>query len=403
MSSTRKRDREEREKEELGAKKRSPVVSCHDSQSPAEESPRDDTVILSKSSLESSKSYEWFSSQVSTPVPAEPTLSVAQGPAPPNLDPSVAYSSSSRDSHRHATLTQQQQQQQQPPLQSFNTRSPPDMYSYPDQNSPDYAAVYPQSHHTHYHHHHQYTSRQPPYVDYTPYREQPYVAPVQQHYSYPENVAYHHHHSPPIPPAAYYNYSYPPPPEYNYYPPYYPSDPCMYNTGVSTSYMKPETILPSHHAPSSDDPRLSGIPLYLPCDEATLSAYQCLVRQQIEFFAASPMDVEQTIQGRNKKIEPGQVGIRCRHCKHIPIKRRARGAMYYPSKLSCIYQMAQNMASVHTSQACEHVPTYIREQMEHSISDRKSLAGSGKEYWATGARSVGVTEQNGRLMFVPKM
>jgi hypothetical protein len=232
--------------------------------------------------------------------------------------------------------------------------------------------------------------------------------PVQQHYSCEENAAYHHHHSPPLPPhhASFYNYSYPPlpPPEYNYYPPYYPNDPRMYNTGVSTPYsMKPETILPSHLAPPSDDPRFTGIPLYVPCDEATLSAYQCLVRQQIEFFAASPMDVEQTIQGRNKKIEPGQVGIRCRHCKHIPIKRRARGAMYYPSKLSCIYQMAQNMASVHTSQACEHVPTYIREQMEHSISDRKSLAGSGKEYWATGARSVGVTEQDGRLMYVPKL
>ncbi|GAX18811.1 hypothetical protein FisN_26Hh112 [Fistulifera solaris] len=378
-SSPRKRDREEREKEEEQlARKRPPVVSAHESHS-QEESPRDDTVILSKSSLESSKSYEWFSSQVSTPVAAEPPLSVDPGPAPPNLD--AAYSS------RHAT--------QQPPSQLYNTRSPPDTYSH--STSPEYAAAYPQAHHTHYHHH-QYSSRQPPsYVDYTPYREPPYVAPPQ--YSYPD--AYHHQSPPVLPPAAYYNYSYPPPPEYNYYPPYYPNDPRLYNTGVSTSYMKPETIQPSH--PPSDDPRLIGIPLYLPCDEATLSAYQCLVRQQIEFFAASPIDVEQTIQGRNKKITPGQVGIRCRHCKHIPIKRRARGAMYYPSKLSCIYQMAQNMAAVHISQACEHVPTYIREQMEHSISDRKSLAGSGKEYWATGARSVGVTEQQGRLVFAAKL
>ena len=169
--------------------------------------------------------------------------------------------------------------------------------------------------------------------------------------------------------------------------------------------MKPDT-LSSHHMPPQqqprppEDPRTAGISLYLPCDEATLSAYQCLVRQQIEFFAASPLDVEQTIQGRNKKIEPGQVGIRCRHCKHIPTKRRARGAVYYPSKLSCIYQMSQNMATVHINQACEHVPAYLREAMEQSVSDRKSLAGSGKEYWATGARSLGVMETNGRLMFV---
>jgi hypothetical protein len=54
--------------------------------------------------------------------------------------------------------------------------------------------------------------------------------------------------------------------------------------------------------------------LYMSCDDDSLSAYQCMVRRQIEIFEARTEDVESNAQGRNKPIVLGQVGIRCRHC-----------------------------------------------------------------------------------------
>jgi len=36
-----------------------------------------------------------------------------------------------------------------------------------------------------------------------------------------------------------------------------------------------------------------------------------------------------TAQGRNTPLNYGQVGIRCRHCAHLPKAARARGGVYY--------------------------------------------------------------------------
>lgn len=379
----RKRPRDAEDELLYKSLRRSPLlVSCQSIQSPdaagAEDSPllfKDDTAIMSKSSLDSTRSLEWLSAQISTPIPLEPgrTTSIDDSP----------------ELHRHQhhqapphSSTVQHHQNQQP---TFRIRQE-DAYAASQDNSIQYPIpVY------------QHSNTLP-----SPYADYPCVPPPpqQHHYPYNESSAY------PAPPfASYYNYAYQPPQQhpvdYSYYHAYYSADLRSYDHRGPSNYLsKPET-LHSIEPPSTTtlDPRTTGIPLYLPCDEATLSAYQCMVRQQIEIFAASVNDVEMTMQGRNKKIEPGQVGIRCRHCKHVPVKKRARGAMYYPSKLDCIYQMSQNMSSVHLNKACEHVPRYIRENMELSVTDRKSLAGSGKVYWATGARSLGVIEAEGRLMF----
>jgi hypothetical protein len=51
------------------------------------------------------------------------------------------------------------------------------------------------------------------------------------------------------------------------------------------------------------------LPLYISCDDESLSAYQCLARRQIELFEASAEDVESNAQGRNKPIILGQVSL----------------------------------------------------------------------------------------------
>ena len=66
-----------------------------------------------------------------------------------------------------------------------------------------------------------------------------------------------------------------------------------------------------------------------------------------------------------------------------------------------IYQAAQNMASGHLCELCNHVPKPIRTELI-KLKDRKSSAGSGKKYWADGVRVLGVYEGSDGLRFYPR-
>jgi len=63
-----------------------------------------------------------------------------------------------------------------------------------------------------------------------------------------------------------------------------------------------------------------------------------------------------------------------------------------------IYQAAQNMATSHLCEHCQHVPDQIRAELI-KLRDRKSSAGGGKKYWADGVRVLGVYEANDGLRF----
>ena len=60
-----------------------------------------------------------------------------------------------------------------------------------------------------------------------------------------------------------------------------------------------------------------------------LTVYQCFLRKQIELFEVGHDEMNGTAQGRNTPLHYGQVGIRCRHCAHLPKAARARGGVYY--------------------------------------------------------------------------
>jgi len=178
--------------------------------------------------------------------------------------------------------------------------------------------------------------------------------------------------------------------------------------GQSVYSMTPAGI--SHQALyARDDPLDTGemntsgknnkLLLYMACDDDSLSAYQCLVRKQIELFEAKEEDVESNAQGRNKPIVSGQVGIRCRHCSNIPPRHRTRGATYYPAKLHGLYQAAQNMASAHLCNHCQLIPDSLRKDLI-ILRDRKSSAGGGKQYWADGVRVLGVVETDNILCLI---
>lgn len=144
-------------------------------------------------------------------------------------------------------------------------------------------------------------------------------------------------------------------------------------------------------APSDAD----SILLYAPADDTKLSPYQCLARQQLEFFVVKQDDLEAGAQGRNRPIVLGQVGIRCRHCAQVAHRQKQRASAYFPAKLSGVYQTAQNITNTHLCQLCHRIPASIRRNLQ-LLQSKKSGSGGGRKYWSESADSTGICEVEGR-------
>jgi hypothetical protein len=144
----------------------------------------------------------------------------------------------------------------------------------------------------------------------------------------------------------------------------------------------------------------SGITMWLPDDNHQLSEYQVAVRQQLEIFEARQEDVESNIQGRKRQVFLDQAGIRCRHCSNLPLRQRRRGAVYYPVKLSGMYQAAQNMASSHLSDSCSQIPPDVKQRLR-DLRHRRDTASGGKKYWAEAGRARGLYETEDGLRLHP--
>lgn len=140
-----------------------------------------------------------------------------------------------------------------------------------------------------------------------------------------------------------------------------------------------------------------GLPMIIPTDRSLLSDFQILIRESLEFFEVQPSDLWNRIPGRKKVLRVGQVGIRCRHCAHLPSHRRGRGAVYYPRCVESIYQAAQNVAANHFLISCTDMPTSMRKKF-HAAREKqcKTIRRSGgKSYWTETSRYIGLEERQG--------
>ncbi|KAI2501160.1 hypothetical protein MHU86_13306 [Fragilaria crotonensis] len=164
-------------------------------------------------------------------------------------------------------------------------------------------------------------------------------------------------------------------------------------TGGRLNNMNPADLRGNTTSGPSASPAVS---LALACDDEHLSEYQIMVRKQLEVFEAQPEDVESNTQGRKKQVSLGQVGIRCKHCASLPLRQRGRGAVYYPAKLQGVYQAAQNMASSHLCESCQCIDEPLKAELR-TLRERRDTASGGKQYWADGARALGLFEADDGL------
>jgi hypothetical protein len=130
-----------------------------------------------------------------------------------------------------------------------------------------------------------------------------------------------------------------------------------------------------------------------PNDGLVLSPLQVFLRLNIEAFAATDVDAVVRIKGRNKPVYLNQVGIRCRHCAHVPARQRTKGAVYFPSSTMGIYQAAQNMCSTHLQCGlCPEMPQSIKALFVQLLETKTVASNSagGRAYWAHCAQQKGV-------------
>jgi len=140
------------------------------------------------------------------------------------------------------------------------------------------------------------------------------------------------------------------------------------------------------------------LPLSHSEDKEKLSRLQCFLREQIEMFIATAEDATTYSRGRNKRVEVGQAGIRCKHCGTLSVKDRSKGSTYFPSTLAGIYQAAQNMYHYHFCTGCPVIAQKYPSHFNEIISSR-SCYGGGKDYWSMSAKRMGLIETAVGLKF----
>ena len=124
-----------------------------------------------------------------------------------------------------------------------------------------------------------------------------------------------------------------------------------------------------------------------------LSEMHCFLRSEIvEVFQADSMPPGTcTAKGG---LVPGQIGIRCKWCAHVPADSRSCRSAAFPSSIRQLYQSFTMMVREHLGQnMCTSVPLHYRELLQTLRSKRNGQgANDSKQYWIVAARKIGMVD-----------
>ena len=167
------------------------------------------------------------------------------------------------------------------------------------------------------------------------------------------------------------------------------------------SYSSPTSSMTESNLLESKIPSKLPFCVAQPADKYKISEHQLFLRFQIEAFAATDDDVSTHVRGRNRRIMLGQVGIRCRHCAHLPASRRQKGAAYFPANTMGLYQAAQNMSTSHIQCGlCPEMPEFIKETFKGLIAIKSYSSGAGRPYWSKTAKDMGLVNTADGIRFI---
>jgi len=130
-------------------------------------------------------------------------------------------------------------------------------------------------------------------------------------------------------------------------------------------------------------------------DSEWLSEVNCFIRKYcVEAFSATEEDVQST--SKRGRIALYQVGIRCRYCKHKPMKERAVAAVSYPTSVDGIYESVKRWVRVHKDN-CD-IPDYVHQKMA-DLHNQNAWIPTTRQYWADSARVLGMIDTEEGIRF----
>ena len=148
-------------------------------------------------------------------------------------------------------------------------------------------------------------------------------------------------------------------------------------------------------------------------DDAMLNPLHVFVRKQLEVFTATPAELAQPAPGRKSPIRLGQVGLRCIHCRHLPVLKRIKRAVCYPSSVGRIYHSVSDFKFDHMT-SCRELPADVLANFdalkaEGKRSSEKKSSGKGSsnyssstaQYYHDTAVHMGMVNGEGNIFMAP--
>ncbi|KAL3908712.1 MAG: hypothetical protein SGILL_008379 [Bacillariaceae sp.] len=134
----------------------------------------------------------------------------------------------------------------------------------------------------------------------------------------------------------------------------------------------------------------SIVPLASDEDQNWLSEMLCFVRKDVvEIFRAQEMDIRS--RNSSKRIQLGQIGIRCRYCAHLPKGSRAGRSASFPSSLDRIYQSLTMMLRDHFGK-CKAMPLAVQDKFLRLKRKTTQGATDSKLFWVHSAEKMGLED-----------
>lgn len=123
-----------------------------------------------------------------------------------------------------------------------------------------------------------------------------------------------------------------------------------------------------------------------PNDTLVLSGLHSFIRQQIEVFSATARDISQPAPGRKNPVALQQIGLRCIHCRDLPLKQRVKRAVCYPSTVGRVYHSVSDMKHDHFK-ACPCMPPDVHKRFMELRDEKNKPKAEKKASKATGCSS----------------
>ena len=148
-------------------------------------------------------------------------------------------------------------------------------------------------------------------------------------------------------------------------------------------------------SPTQESKATSKLVLATKEDKHWLSDLVCLIRENIEVFAATADDVTARSRrgGIKKPIALGRVGIRCIHCVNVPHDQKAKGAVSYPNSIRIVHQAVRNWQRYHFD-ACDKIPASVRRAYAALKSTRSHSGNASLKYWIDSTTNLGLVDTN---------